>query len=166
VKHNLRDIEWAMQQNWPECRDAASLALLKVTRLQDLFKQEVEACVTTYELKHADFSALATLRRSPPPYCLSPTELYQSLLFSSGGLTKVLKRLEEAGLVERLDNPLDKRSKLVQLNQQGKRLVEQVMPKLHQKNQTLLQGLSKSEQLQFNQLLQKVLDHHDTPFND
>ena len=166
MKNNLREIEQAMQQHWPECIDAASLTLLKITRLQELFKNEIEACVTEYQLQHADFSVLATLRRSPQPYCLSPTELYKSMFFSSGGLTKVLRRLEAAGVVERLENPLDKRSKLVKLNAQGKQLVEQIMPELHQKDNALLQGLNEAEQAQLNLLLQKVLDHQETPQND
>jgi len=150
-----------MHQNWPECVDASSLTLLKVSRVQELFKNEIEACVTQYQLQHADFSVLATLRRSPQPYCLSPTDLYKSMFFSSGGLTKVLTRLAYAGLIERLENPQDKRSKLVKLNEKGKLLVETIIPELHKKDKALLKGLSKLEQTQLEALLQKALDHHE-----
>ena len=162
LKNNLREIELAMHQNWPECVDASSLTLLKITRVQELFKNEIETCVTQYQLQHADFSVLATLRRSAKPYCLSPTDLYKSMFFSSGGLTKVLRRLLEAGLIERLENPQDKRSKLVKLNEQGKQLVEKIMPELHKKDKALLKGLTKQEQTQLEALLQKTLDHHES----
>jgi len=162
LKNNLREIELAMHQNWPECIDESSLILLKVTRVQELFKNEIEACVTKHHLQHADFSVLATLRRSPKPYCLSPTDLYKSMFFSSGGLTKVLRRLVAAGLVERLENVQDKRSKLVKLNEKGKQLVEQIMPELHQKDSALLKGLTQQEQIQLDVLLQKTLDHHES----
>ena len=161
LKNNLREIELAMHENWPECVDASSLTLLKVTRLQELFKIEIDACVAHYQLQHADFSVLATLRRSAKPYCLSPTDLYKSMFFSSGGLTKVLTRLVQAGLIERLENPQDKRSKLVKLNEQGKQLVEKIMPELHKKDKALLKGLTQQEQVQLQALLQKTLDHHE-----
>ena len=161
MKNSLREMELSMYENWPECAKSMSLALLKMVRIQELFKKQIENCVEAHQLQHADFSVLATLRRSPFPYCLSPTALYQSMLFSSGGLTKVLVRLVEAGLVERLENPDDKRSKLVKLNDNGKQLVERIMPQLHQNDKALLAGLTESEVLQLDGLLGKLLDHHE-----
>lgn len=159
VKNSLREIELAMHQNWPECVSSVSFILLKASKLQELFKHQIEACVDEYNLQHADFSVLATLRRSPAPYCLSPTDLYKSMFFSSGGLTKVLGRLVSAKLIERIDNPEDKRSKLVQLNDKGKKLVEHVMPILLQRDEVLLAGLSENEQTQLDSLLSKALNH-------
>lgn len=162
VKNSMREIERAINENWPECIKTMSFSLLKMARINDFFTNEIETCVEQHQLQHADFSVLATLRRSPAPYCLSPTELYHSMFFSSGGLTKVLGRLVDAGLINRVDNPEDKRSKLVKLNKQGKTLVEKMMPQLHQQGKNLLQGLSEDETLQLETLLQKVLDHHET----
>lgn len=159
MKNSLREIELAMHENWPECTSATSMTLLKVTRLQDMFKNHIETCVDEYQLQHADFSVLATLRRSPIPYCLSPTDLYKSMFFSSGGLTKVLGRLVDAGLVERVDNPEDKRSKLVKLNDNGKKMVETVMPELHKRDNLLLAGLTVDEQSELDRLLDKALHH-------
>ncbi|TEW56015.1 MarR family transcriptional regulator [Psychromonas sp. RZ22] len=161
MKNSLREIELAMRENWPECAETMSFALLKVTRVQELFKNEIESCVGQYDLQHADFSVLATLRRSPVPYCLSPTDLYKSMFFSSGGLTKVLVRLVDAGLIKRVENPDDKRSKLVQLNTKGKQLVEKIMTQLHQQDKSLLSGLTAVETMQLDTLLQKVLDHNE-----
>ena len=161
MKNSLREIELAMHENWPECAITMSPTLLKMVRIQEMFKQQIESCVEANQLQHADFSVLATLRRSPAPYCLSPTVLYQSMLFSSGGLTKVLGRLVEAGLIERTENPDDKRSKLVKLNNNGKQLVENIMPQLHQQDKTLLAGLNNSETMQLDGLLEKLLNHHE-----
>lgn len=157
----MREIELTINENWPECAKTMSSSLLKMARINDLFTNEIEACVEQQQLQHADFSVLATLRRSPVPYRLSPTDLYHSMFFSSGGLTKVLGRLVDAGLIDREENPKDKRSKLVKLNNQGKQLVEKMMPQLHQQAKNLLQGLSENETLQLEALLQKVLDHHE-----
>jgi DNA-binding MarR family transcriptional regulator len=161
AKNNVREIQRQVNENWPECADTVSFSLLKMTRLHDLFKHEIERCVERYQLQQADFSVLATLRRNPSPYCLSPTELYHSVFFSSGGLTKILGRLTDADLIERVDNPQDKRSKLVLLNAKGKRLIEVIMPELQKQSQSLLQALSEKEAVQLDTLLQKVLDHHE-----
>ena len=155
-------MELAMHQNWPESADPLSLTLLKIARMQELFKSVIEVCASEYQLQHSDFSVLAALRRSPKPYCLSPTLLYKSMFFSSGGLTKVLTRLVSANLIERIDNPLDKRGKLVKLSKKGKLLVETILPKIHDKNKILLKGLSKEEQLTLENLLQQALDNYES----
>lgn len=162
VKNSVREIELGMQQNWPECAEKMSFSLLKMSRLHHLFNNAINQCIETFQLQHADFIVLTALRRSPLPHCLSPTELYQSMFFSSGGLTKVLVRLAEAGLIERLENPQDKRSKLVQLNKKGKQLIEKIMPEIQQQSRQVLAGLSASENLQLESLLQKVLDHNES----
>ena len=161
MKNNLHQIELSMHQNWPEGVDASSLTLLKIARIQDIFKNEIEYCTTQYELQHADFSLLIALRRSPKPYCLSPADLSKSMFFSSRDLTNVLACLEDEELIERLNNPLDKHNKLVKLNEKGKQLVERIMPELHKKNKALLKGLTKEEQMQLEALLQKTLDYYD-----
>ena len=38
-------------------------------------------------LQPGEFDVLATLRRSGEPYMLSPTQLYEALMISSGGMT-------------------------------------------------------------------------------
>ena len=60
-------------------------------------------------LQSGEFDVLATLRRSGEPYMLSPTQLYEATMISSGGMTDRLDRLERAGLVERRPNPKDRR---------------------------------------------------------
>jgi DNA-binding MarR family transcriptional regulator len=57
-------------------------------------------------LQPGEFDVLATLRRSGKPYLLSPTQLYEALMISSGGMTNRLDRLERAGLVERRPDPM------------------------------------------------------------
>ena len=147
--------------NWPECASSTSPALLRLLRVGDIFQHIVQQHVGNYNLQRADFGVLCSLRRSPEPHCLSPTALYQLMLFSSGGLTKVLGRLSQAGLIERMDNPEDKRSKLVQLTAQGKQLVEEMLPPLLLQEQRILQVLDKDEQAQLNTLLARILMPHE-----
>ncbi|MGY5449576.1 MarR family winged helix-turn-helix transcriptional regulator [Agarivorans sp. MS3-6] len=142
--------------NWPEAYQGISSIILRTVRANAKFVTLLESVIGQYGLQGADFGVLVTLRRHPAPYCLSPTELYSAMLFSSGGLTKVLTRITNAGLVERINNPDDKRSKLVRLTEQGKVLIEQVTLELHEQEQATLSVLSQQEQQQLDQLLRKL----------
>ena len=111
-----------------------------------------------YTLQAAEFSVLETLRKKQMPHCLTPTELSTAMLFSSGGLTKVLNRLTMAGFIIRIENPNDKRGKLVQLTGKGKDLIDKVIVELHAKERNKMNVLSQSEKVQLNTLLEKVLN--------
>ncbi len=161
MSNSINQILEELSLNWPERVETTSPALLRLFRVSDIFQDVIQQHVDNYDLQRADFGVLCTLRRSPAPYCLSPTALYQSMLFSSGGLTKVLHRLSQAELIERLDNPEDKRSKLVQLTNKGKQLVEKMKPELHQKENQILQILTSDEQAQLDSLLKRILDQHE-----
>ena len=65
----------------------------------------IEAVFAGAEFDTGEFDVLATLLRSGPPYRLRPTELYRSLMISSGGLTDRLDRLQKAGLIRGAANP-------------------------------------------------------------
>ncbi|PMG08833.1 transcriptional regulator [Vibrio breoganii] len=143
--------------NWPEAFDSFRPTILMIHRIHSHLDDDLEDIIAGHDLQKADFGILMTLRRSGEPYCLSPTDLYRSMLFSSGGLTKVLSRVEKAGLVERLENPQDGRSKLVKLTDTGRKLIEQVALTLHQQEQRQLDVLTADEKQQFEQLLNKVL---------
>ena len=104
-----------------------------------------------------EFDVIATLRRSGKPYRLTPTELYESLMLSSGGMTARLDRLEKAGLIERQPNPEDRRGTLVGLTRKGLALIERIVG-LHVENEArALAVLSKAEQKELNRLLEKLI---------
>lgn len=82
---------------------------------------------TRYGLSNWEFDVLATLRRHGTPYRLAPTDIFSSLMLSSGTMTRQLHILTERGLVERLANPADARSMLVQLTPAGLALIDEVV---------------------------------------
>ncbi|GAB3532860.1 MarR family winged helix-turn-helix transcriptional regulator [Photobacterium alginatilyticum] len=146
-----------IEDNWPQSAEKCSPAILRLHRIHDYHQQDLIGILDQYDLQRADFSVLAALRRQGEPCCLSPTELYRSMLFSSGGLTKVLSRITTLGLIERLDNPEDKRSKLVKLTEKGKELIDRIIHQLHNHEQEFVSVLSEKEQEQLNSLLEKLL---------
>ncbi len=100
--------------------DTEGMAIFgRIYRIASRIAPHKESLFARHGLERGEFDVLATLQRSGPPYRLSPTALYTSLMVSSGGLTHRLKRLEETGLVRRLASPDDGRSLIVELTEEG-----------------------------------------------
>ncbi len=113
--------------------------LARLSLLLDAFESEV---LGPFDLARSDYGVLAMLRRAGRPYELSPSELTNELDRSSGGMTKILKRLEEAGLVRRLPDPDDGRGSLVSLTRPGLELQDRVFHAFLAASQDLLAPLS------------------------
>lgn len=100
--------------------DTEGMAIFgRIYRIATQVAPHMETLFARHGLERGEFDVLATLKRSGPPYTLSPTALYTSLMVSSGGLTHRLKRLEAAGLVRRFPSPDDGRSLIVELSDEG-----------------------------------------------
>lgn len=105
--------------------DTRSMAVLGRARWITLAaRPRIEALFAEHGLDSGEFDVLATLLRAGAPYSQRPTELFRSLMISSGGLTDRLLRLEKAGWVRRIPCPEDARSKRVQLTEAGRTLTE------------------------------------------
>jgi DNA-binding MarR family transcriptional regulator len=96
----------------------------RLQRAGRIFDKDVERSMKQNGLKVSEFLVLGALRRIGPPYCLTPTELFKSLLITSGTITKRIDRLEERALVERRPDPSDRRGTLVCLTSTGKEIVD------------------------------------------
>ena len=100
---------------------------------------------------------LATLRRSGAPYQLSPTELFRSMMVTSGTMTNRIDRLTEKDLVRRIPDPEDRRGILVELTEQGRKLIDSALASHVSNEERLLQSLSPEEQSTLAALLGKWL---------
>jgi DNA-binding MarR family transcriptional regulator len=110
-----------------------------------------------HDLQPGWFDVLAALRRAGPPFELNPTELAESMLLSSGGMTKRLDRLAAAGLVERRPDPADRRGTLVRLTRRGKALVDRALAQHLENQRALVRTLSAQELRTLDGLLRKLL---------
>ena len=129
----------------------------RIKRCADVLYPKLEAVFARYGLTQGAFDVLATLRRSGSPYCLSPTALFASLMVTSGTTTSRLQKLEAQGLIQRLPNPDDARSLLVQLTDSGKALSEQALVDHVANEAALLAALPKEVQARLNQDLKLLL---------
>src|SRR5688572_30503033 len=96
----------------------------RINKLSRHFVGEMGKTWEKFGLHHASFDVLATLRRSGPPYALSPSELIASTMVTSGTMTNRIDQLEKAGLVARVQSEDDKRSFRVGLTAKGRALID------------------------------------------
>jgi len=98
-----------------------------------------------HQLDGASYDVLATLRRSGPPYRLTPGELMRSAMVTSGAITQRLDRLEQRDLVRRTAATDDGRSTHVTLTEAGRALVDEVIPGHLATEEGLLAGLDQQQ---------------------
>lgn len=110
-----------------------------------------------HELQPGWFDLLAALRRAGDPYELNPTELMRATMLSSGGMTKRLDRLAEAGLVERRPDPADRRGVLVRLTPRGREVVDRALADHVANEERLLGTLGASDRRALDNVLRKLL---------
>jgi DNA-binding MarR family transcriptional regulator len=87
----------------------------------------------------------------------SPSDLASTLMVTTGAMTNVLDRLEEAGLTRRLRNPADRRSVIVEATDSGVALWYAAVNELGAQEAAVVSVLTASEQRQLNGLLRKLL---------
>jgi DNA-binding MarR family transcriptional regulator len=73
------------------------------------------------------YDVLAVLRDAPEAR-LRQVDVADQLLLSTSGLSRLLDRIEEAGLVERVACPGDRRSLHLQLTDAGREMLERMWP--------------------------------------
>lgn len=146
------------RQQLPELDTDAMLLLGRLGEAAQLIARDhLNPLFAEYGLQPGEFDVLATLRRSGPPFRLTPTVLYEAAMISSGSMTNRLDRLEKQGLVQRLPNPEDGRGSLVGLSDAGLALIDQAVGAHADNQRRVLAGLSVAEQKKLAGLLERLL---------
>lgn len=129
----------------------------RLKRLGTHLGREVEAVLMKHGLSTSSFDVLATLRRSGTPHRLSPGELLEMTMVSSGTMTNRIDQLEKAGFVERIVNPEDRRSVLIALTDKGLATVEEAVGAHVANQQRLTRNLTAEDKAELDRLLRKFL---------
>ena len=116
-----------IRENWPQALTVAAECVLMAQRLAALMQESARRALAPHDLSLSEFEVLSALRSTPEPHTLDPSALYDALLLSSGGVTKVLKALEARGLIARPESSGDRRRRPVTLTPAGRALAEVAM---------------------------------------
>jgi DNA-binding MarR family transcriptional regulator len=117
--------EWACEQ--PDLDTGPLETIGRILRAAHLADAQIRRVLRRSGLDPGTFDVLATLRRSGPPYRLTPTVLYRELVLTSGAVTHRVDALIRQGLVVRTPDPRDRRGCLVGLTEQGRAAIDQAM---------------------------------------
>jgi DNA-binding MarR family transcriptional regulator len=114
------------------------------------------------DLENWGFDVLAALRRAGAPHQLSPGQLMQETMVTSGTMTNRLDRLEELQLITREPDPNDGRGSLVTLTKSGMRAVDAALEDLLKNERKLLKDISAKERDQLAELLSTLVAELDS----
>lgn len=147
--------QWAAQR--PDL-DTEPMALIgRIIRLSAQLTEEMGRTFARHGLNGPSFDMLATLLRSGPPHALSPNQLLETMMVTSGTMTNRIDQLEKDDLVARVRNPNDKRSVLVQLTTKGQRIIDTAVTDHVKTQKMLVGGIPEAERTALNGLLQTYL---------
>ena len=140
--------------------DLSPLAVLsRITRIArhlDIARRDAFADLETW-----GFDVLAALRRAGAPHQLSPGQLMQETMVTSGTMTNRLDRLEELQLITREQDPDDGRGSLVTLTKSGVRAVDAALEGLLENERELLGTLTAKDRELLADLLSKLVTEFD-----
>lgn len=113
--------------------------------------------ISKLDLEFWEFDMLSTLRRAGTPFILSPTQMFSTLMITSGTMTHRLKRLEQRGLISRKVNEEDSRSMLVCLTKNGKDLIDEAIEAHLANEKRIISNIPKEKLHQLDELLAVLL---------
>ena len=138
--------------------DSGPLALFTHLARTSLFLEALqEECLEPYGLSFGDYSVLRVLRTSGPPHRVSPKALADAVVRTTGGMTKIIDRLQRAGLVERFADPDDRRALLVGLTRKGIRISDKASDAYKAGRERILRQLSRDETDEIDSGLRRLL---------
>jgi DNA-binding MarR family transcriptional regulator len=120
-------------------------------------RRMLDETLERYGLTSGDWKVMCALRWAGKPYRRSAGELARIADLSSGAMTNRLDQLENAGLVERVRDPSDRRTVLVQLTPKGRRLHQAAIGVQGKKEALLAEALPEKDKKQLESLLRRVM---------
>ena len=114
-----------------------------------------ESACANVDLTQAQYGALTVLASAPG---IDQSRLARGLAFDKVTVLRVLRGLEERGLVTRAMSPTNRRQMVVHLTPAGKRLLKQAEKPVQEAYARLMAPLAARERQAFIQLLQAMTD--------
>ena len=138
----------------PRRRQETALKLWVVlSRAHTAIGAQAATDVARHGLSLAEFGILEALYHKGP---MLLGELQRKLLVSSGGITYLVDRLAEQGLVKRRPSPEDRRARYAALTRKGEELIRRIFPEHAERLAQVLSGLNEDEKRRTIALLRKL----------
>ena len=119
-----------------------------------IFNKNAHLLQINYDLTHSEIDVLAVLSSYK---IMTPTDLYEATIFSSGGMTKILKKLEQKQFISRVPSNKDKRSKLVKLEPKGEEMFQLCLVNVLKIDNKIFSVLDTKEKKSLEEILKKLV---------
>jgi len=145
---------WTHQR--PDLDFSPMEVLSRVDRLSRHLDRARREAFRRTDIEPWEWDVLSALRRAGAPYQLSPKQLLQQTLVSSGTMTNRIDRLVGRRFVRREADPDDGRSVLVTLTEDGRVRVDAAITRLMDAEAELLRRLSAADRDRLAALLRRL----------
>ncbi|PRX54945.1 MarR family winged helix-turn-helix transcriptional regulator [Flagellimonas meridianipacifica] len=167
MEQSKDDILDLLVKQWKNERpdlDASPMLIVgRILKLGKLLEKRANAAIQDKSIVYTDLDVLATLRRSGKPYELTPKQLIESVLITSGAMTALLKRLEKLNLIYRAPSQKDGRVIKVGLTKKGFEVIDAAIEIRFEEARKTVTSLNRDERKHLAVLLKKMLQT--TTFN-
>jgi len=161
-RDEVDDLVAAWRDQRPDLEVAPLQVLSRVSRLARHLDIARRGAFAAHGLESWEFDVLSALRRSGPPFQLTPGALLRATLVTSGTMTNRIDRLAARGLVSREPDPRDRRGVLVTLSERGREAVDAAFTGLLDREHVLLSRLGPEQRDVLANLLRTLL----VPFDE
>jgi DNA-binding MarR family transcriptional regulator len=151
--------QWRRER--PDLPLDAMATIARLGRLHALAGRAVSEVLESHQLSIGEFDVLAALRRSGQPFEQRPTQLASTLMLSPAGMTNRLDRLESQGWVERRPDPDDRRSWIVGLTTEGRRVVDTAVADHVENEERILSVLDARQRRALDDAVRTLLEQFD-----
>ena len=151
--------KWSKER--PDLNTSAKSVIGRIIRLQGVILNQVSRTFKEFDINPGEYAVLCNLRVNGHPYQMSPKDIIQSVLLTSGGMSNLLERMENKKLIRRISDPDDKRGIVVVLTEKGKNIIDAAMTEHVQVEEMLISSLDKNERLELEKILKKLLTNLD-----
>ena len=134
-------------------REAATRVWLVLWKAAHAIEQNAIRSVSALALGRSDFAVLEVLlHKGPQPVNI----IGRKVLLTSGSITAAVDRLESRKLLRRTADPKDGRSRIVQLTETGRHLIERAFQKHAMDMEETMAVLRSGERVELVRLLKKA----------
>lgn len=153
----IDEVEKAWHRERPDL-DVSSVGIIsRIWRVARHLENERKARLADLGTDRVTVDVLAMLRRAGAPYRRTAGELTHSSLITPGGVSQRLDKLEKAGLITRQIHPHDRRRIDVELTDDGKLIIDEVLAELMAHESSLLEVLGAEDQAHLRRILKIFL---------
>jgi len=130
----------------------------RLTRVGLMLDALQQRCLDPFGIRYIDFTVLRVLQLAGSPYRVSAGELSEIVLRSSGGMTQILDRLEQVGLVHRVTDRNDRRKVLAELTSEGLDTAQRASAAYARERRRILRHLSTAQAERVDNAVRLLLD--------